>query len=163
MMGSPSPERVPRTPAGVALAMHGKQQHGEASGSSRNTTFARAATTKRSSRSFVLEWTEVDGWSKEYDVEQIAREVKTDDWALFLCALDETKAFAEAVNVAREYCDYSLPSVSRSASLICSRRIGTYSPSARPIPRIFPSSAKVSSLSNDGFASTINVMLSPTC
>ena len=45
----------------------------------------------------MLKWTELDGWSKKYDVEQIAREVKTDDWALFLRVLDETKAFAEAV------------------------------------------------------------------
>jgi ParB family transcriptional regulator, chromosome partitioning protein len=82
--------------------MHGKQQYGEASRSSRNTTFARAANTKRSTRSFVLKWTELDGWSRTYDVEQIAREIKTDDWALFLRVLDETKAFAEAVNVARE-------------------------------------------------------------
>lgn len=50
----------------------------------------------------MLKWTELDGWSRTYDVEQIAREVKTDDWALFLRVLDETKAFAEAVNVARE-------------------------------------------------------------
>jgi hypothetical protein len=30
----------------------------------------------------VLRWIELGGWSKKYDVEQIAREVKTDDWAL---------------------------------------------------------------------------------
>ncbi|WP_146087685.1 hypothetical protein [Thermomonospora echinospora] len=46
--------------------------------------------------------TEPDGWPKRYDVEQIAREVKPDDWALFLRVLDETKVFAEAVNLARE-------------------------------------------------------------
>ena len=52
-------------------------------------------------RSFILKWAELDGWSKHYDVEQIAREIKTDDWALFLRVLDETKAFAEAVALAR--------------------------------------------------------------
>lgn len=62
---------------------------------------ADAANAKRSPRSFVLTWTELDGWSKKYDVEQIAREVKPDDWALFLRVLDETKAFAEAINLAR--------------------------------------------------------------
>jgi hypothetical protein len=33
---------------------------------------------------------------------KIAREVKPDDWALFLRVLDETKAFADAINLARE-------------------------------------------------------------
>lgn len=63
---------------------------------------AEAANTKRSTRSFALKWAELDGWSKKYDVEQIAREIKADDWALFLRVIDETKAFAEAVNLARE-------------------------------------------------------------
>jgi ParB family chromosome partitioning protein len=62
---------------------------------------AEAANTKRSTRSFALKWAELDGWSKKYDVEQIAREIKPDDWALFLRVIDETKAFAEAVNLAR--------------------------------------------------------------
>ena len=61
-----------------------------------------AANAKRSTRSFTLTWVELDGWTKRYDVEQIAAEVKSDDWALFLRVLDETKAFAEAVNLARE-------------------------------------------------------------
>lgn len=61
-----------------------------------------AANTKRSTRSFALKWAELDGWSKKYDVEQIAREIKPDDWALFLRVLDETKAFAEAVDLTRE-------------------------------------------------------------
>ena len=62
---------------------------------------AAAANAKRSPRSFVLTWAELDGWSKKYDVEQIARQVKPDDWALFLRVLDETKVFAEAVTLAR--------------------------------------------------------------
>ena len=62
---------------------------------------AAAANTKRSPRSFVLTWIELDGWTKKYDLEQIAREVKPDDWALFLRVVDETKAFAEAVSLAQ--------------------------------------------------------------
>ena len=61
-----------------------------------------AANRKRSTRSFDLKWAEMDGWSKKYDVEQIAREIKPDDWALFLRVIDETKAFAEAVTLAKE-------------------------------------------------------------
>jgi ParB family chromosome partitioning protein len=63
---------------------------------------AEAANRKRSTRSFALKWAELDGWSRKYDVEQIAREIKPDDWALFLGVIDETKAFAEAVALARE-------------------------------------------------------------
>ena len=61
-----------------------------------------AANAKRSTRAFVLTWVELDGWSKRYDVEQIAREAKRDDWALFLRVVDETVAFVEAVTLARE-------------------------------------------------------------
>ena len=60
-----------------------------------------AANTKRSTRSFTLKWTELAGWSQKYDPEQIAREIKTEDWALFLRVLEETKAFADAVDLAR--------------------------------------------------------------
>lgn len=55
----------------------------------------------RSTRSFNLKWAEMDGWSQKYGVEQIAAEIKPDDWALFLRVIDETKAFAEAVTLAR--------------------------------------------------------------
>ncbi|MFL6108038.1 MAG: ParB N-terminal domain-containing protein [Marmoricola sp.] len=61
-----------------------------------------AANSKRSTRSFNLKWAEMDGWSKKYDVEQIAREIKPDDWALFLRVIDETKSFAEAVTLAKD-------------------------------------------------------------
>ncbi|GAA1451776.1 hypothetical protein GCM10009641_86720 [Mycobacterium cookii] len=62
-----------------------------------------AATAKRSTRAFVLTWAELDGWSKRYDVDQVAREVKPDDWTLFLRVVDETIAFVEAVTRAREH------------------------------------------------------------
>jgi len=60
-----------------------------------------AANTKRSTRSFALKWAELAGWSQKYDPERIAREIKTEDWALFLRVLEETKAFADAVDLAR--------------------------------------------------------------
>ena len=62
---------------------------------------AEAANRKRSTRAFNLKWAELEGWSKKFDVEQIAREIKPDDWALFLRVIDETQAFAEAVALAR--------------------------------------------------------------
>ena len=63
---------------------------------------AEAANRKRSTRSFALKWAELDGWTKRYDVDQIACELKPDDWALFLRVIDETSAFAEAVALARD-------------------------------------------------------------
>ena len=66
---------------------------------------AAAANAKRSVRSFALMWAELDGWSKHYDTGEIARELKADDWDLFLRVLDETKAFAESVALAREQPD----------------------------------------------------------
>ena len=60
-----------------------------------------AANTKRSTRSFALKWAELAGWSQKYDPAQIAREIKTEDWALFLRVIEETKAFADAVDLAR--------------------------------------------------------------
>lgn len=62
---------------------------------------AEASNMKRSTRSFALKWAELDGWSMKYDAEQIARELKPDDWALFLRVIEETKAFAEAVALAQ--------------------------------------------------------------
>ena len=62
-----------------------------------------AASAKRSTRAFVLTWAELDGWSTRYDVEQVAREAKPDDWTLFLRVVDETITFAEAVTRAREH------------------------------------------------------------
>lgn len=62
---------------------------------------AAAANTKRSTRSFALKWAELDGWTGKYDPEQIAREIKPEDWALFLRVIDQTTAFADAVDLAR--------------------------------------------------------------
>ena len=64
-----------------------------------------AANAKRSVRSFALMWAELDGWSKHYNTAAIAGELKADDWALFLRVLDETKNFAESVDLVREQAD----------------------------------------------------------
>ena len=90
--------RAPRR--GVQAA--GRRTVGVASRRTAPAARPKPPTRKRSTRSFALKWAELDGWSKKYDVEQIAREIKPDDWALFLRVIDETKAFAEAVNLAKE-------------------------------------------------------------
>lgn len=62
---------------------------------------AAAATAKRSVKSFGMVWSEMEGWSKHYDADEIARESSNDDWSTFLRVLEETNAFAEAVDLAR--------------------------------------------------------------
>lgn len=62
---------------------------------------AAAATAKRSTKSFAMVWGEMEGWSKHYDADEIAREVSNDDWATFLRVQQETNTFAEAVELAR--------------------------------------------------------------
>lgn len=61
-----------------------------------------AAHARRSPRAFVLTWAELEGWSTHFDPELIAREVSTEDWTLFLRVLDESRAFADSVALARE-------------------------------------------------------------
>jgi len=61
-----------------------------------------AATARRSVRSFALVWGEMEGWSKHYDAASIARDLGSHDWDMFLRVLDETKTFAESVELARK-------------------------------------------------------------
>ncbi|GAA3528095.1 hypothetical protein AFL01nite_02700 [Aeromicrobium flavum] len=62
---------------------------------------AAAAVRKRTPRSFVLLWAEMLGWTDHYDAEQIAREVRDDDWQLFEKVLQEMDAFAREVRSLR--------------------------------------------------------------
>lgn len=62
---------------------------------------AAAATAKRSVSSFGRVWTELEGWSKHYAAEVVAREVSPDDWSTFLRFHQETAEFIEAVDRAR--------------------------------------------------------------
>jgi ParB family chromosome partitioning protein len=58
---------------------------------------AKAASAKRSPRAFALTWAELDGWSRRFEFQRIAREVKPDDWAMFRRVVDECRAFTDAV------------------------------------------------------------------
>ncbi|MFO6453390.1 MULTISPECIES: ParB N-terminal domain-containing protein [unclassified Aeromicrobium] len=62
---------------------------------------ASLASIRRSPRSFTLLWAEMLGWSGRYDAEQLAREIKDDDWQLFRNVLDESTAFAREVEALR--------------------------------------------------------------
>lgn len=75
---------------------------------------AEAARAKRSTKSFTLKWAELDGWTRRYDIEQVARELSADDWALFLRVVKETAAFAEALAAARAPADTSVVTTATS-------------------------------------------------
>lgn len=62
---------------------------------------ASLASIRRSPRSFTLLWAEMLGWTGRYDAEQLARELKDDDWQLFRNVLDESTAFAREVEALR--------------------------------------------------------------
>lgn len=55
----------------------------------------------RSLRSFILTWTELEGWTQFYDVEEIARDLKEAEWERFERVLVESMGFAERVREAR--------------------------------------------------------------
>lgn len=56
----------------------------------------------RTLRAFILTWTELDGWSQHYDVNEIADGLKQDEWELFVRVVAETVAFAHTLREARE-------------------------------------------------------------
>jgi ParB family chromosome partitioning protein len=55
----------------------------------------------RSLRSFILTWTELEGWSNLYDVDALARSLTTDEWERFERVAAETTVFAERLRAAR--------------------------------------------------------------
>jgi ParB family chromosome partitioning protein len=55
----------------------------------------------RSLRSFILTWTELEGWSDLYDADALARSLTTEEWERFERVTTETAAFAERLRSAR--------------------------------------------------------------
>lgn len=55
----------------------------------------------RTLRSFILTWTELEGWSGLYDVDALARSLTIDEWERFERVAAETAAFAERLRAAR--------------------------------------------------------------
>jgi ParB family chromosome partitioning protein len=55
----------------------------------------------RTLRSFILTWTELDGWSQHYDPAELAGSLKDDEWERFERVVAETVSFAEVLRNAR--------------------------------------------------------------
>jgi ParB family chromosome partitioning protein len=56
--------------------------------------------TYRTVRSFILTWTELEGWSSLYDVKEIAGALSDEEWTHFEGVVDETVAFRERLAAA---------------------------------------------------------------
>lgn len=69
-------------------------------------------------RAFVALWTDLSGWSRKYDSEQLALELTDEQWAVFERVLEESTAFAERVRGIRRGTDSSLPFKGRESSLL---------------------------------------------
>jgi ParB family chromosome partitioning protein len=55
----------------------------------------------RTPRAFVLTWTELDGWSQWYDVDEIAAKISNDEWDRFEHVVAESAEFADLVRERR--------------------------------------------------------------
>jgi len=56
----------------------------------------------RTLRAFILTWTELEGWSKLYDVESLASSLSAAEWERFERVVDESVEFAKQLRAARE-------------------------------------------------------------
>lgn len=56
---------------------------------------------RRGLRSFLLTWTELDGWTSSYDPDEIGLALSESGWKMFERAVQETTAFADAARRAR--------------------------------------------------------------
>ena len=88
------------TLAAEALA-RARQERARGGGRVRSSRKADAPT-RRSLRSFILTWTDLDGWSAHYDAEEVGVKLPDKDWETFERVLRETNAFAEVARAARQ-------------------------------------------------------------
>jgi ParB family transcriptional regulator, chromosome partitioning protein len=56
----------------------------------------------RTLRSFILTWTELEGWSELYDVEELASSLSPSEWERFERVVDESADFAGKLRAARQ-------------------------------------------------------------
>lgn len=62
---------------------------------------SRPGASRRSLRAFLLTWSDLDGWSRFYDPNEIATQLKAEDFEMFERVLAETIAFADEVRQLR--------------------------------------------------------------
>jgi len=62
---------------------------------------AKRSPRNRSPRSFALMWSELEGWTELYDVAELARDLKEEDWARFERVVTETVELRDQLRTAR--------------------------------------------------------------
>lgn len=60
------------------------------------------APVKRSPKALVLTWRDLDGWTRHYDADQVAKELSDADWDLVERVISESVAFLKSVGAARQ-------------------------------------------------------------
>ena len=90
--------------AAEALA-RAKQEHARRVRQNRTTRAAGADQIRRTIRSFILTWSDLQGWTTHYDATEVGQRLSDDDWAMFEGVLHETSVFAEAARRARKNAD----------------------------------------------------------
>lgn len=86
----------------AAAALHRVHQREARKGARGITRNKNVGPKYRTLRAFILTWTELDGWSQHYDINEIADGLKPDEWELFVRVVAETVAFAHTLREARE-------------------------------------------------------------
>jgi ParB family transcriptional regulator, chromosome partitioning protein len=97
--GGSSPDDL-ESLAAEALA-RARQERARGGGRIRSSRKADAPT-RRSLRSFILTWADLDGWSAHYDAEEVGVKLPDKNWETFERVLRETNAFAEVAGAARQ-------------------------------------------------------------
>lgn len=63
---------------------------------------AAAEEARRSVRSFILMWADLEGWAKRYDPVEVGQDLTDSDWSAFEQTLADSLAFADTARTARE-------------------------------------------------------------
>ncbi|MFD4323593.1 ParB N-terminal domain-containing protein [Nocardioides sp. NPDC058538] len=56
----------------------------------------------RTLRSFLLTWTELEGWTEHYDLDRLARDLTDEEYARFNRVIDESVAFRDRIEATRQ-------------------------------------------------------------
>jgi ParB family chromosome partitioning protein len=92
-----SDEELARLAAEALARVRQRDARKGARGLTKNTSVSQY----RSLRSFILTWTELEGWSALYDLNEIATSLEVDEWERFERVVTETVEFAALVGEAR--------------------------------------------------------------
>jgi ParB family transcriptional regulator, chromosome partitioning protein len=104
----PPPPETESNLAQQAKEAHARAKREEAEKGRKNLAHRPGTTSHyRSLRSFTLTWTELDGWTEMYDVDELAASLTSDDWERFDRVVTATIAFRDQLITARRHASAS--------------------------------------------------------